>query len=560
MNQNNTEVFLKNIPPQITEHDIIDAIQLNLGADCIKESFVTQRHQIQNSGKSLKITFQTPVQASELELIPPGPGNLIVSGRPLNNFSSSEDVYKVFSLFGKLSNALLKNIKSQEKIIFLEFVNKESAKQAIADLNEKPLPPELIRRLKLQTMKKDAERPDAHYYLETDFIGGEEFNIEKVYQLDPSVTKDTLKVGYISDKQQQPHPTQTQSYEDNYQNEHKFLPILHIIGLTPIYDEAYLKEKIENITGEDTIQFVKIDNREKSDHSFRKARVTMKRREDGDKIIERQSELQALRVEWFVPPPDRNVGSGENSHQYSYAPPLFTTPPPQQRIRNAFIHQQQIQYPIQSSILQIIPSVNPPLPPNQITISVEQLNSGTWNQQQKFAQSHQINNDSSSSSSSIVYQEKQQRAVSLPPPQQRRHKVGSNTHSKQYSYIPPLFPTPPPQQRINNIFIHQQQIQYPIQSSILQIFPSVNPPLPPNQTSNQTVSSTISPIHSQDSVQYTQKQVQQQDDSVDQWQIRVNWEDDGPNEDILRQEFAPFKAVNVILDPMEPTDNKRSAI
>ncbi|KAA6403517.1 MAG: hypothetical protein EZS28_000963 [Streblomastix strix] len=352
MNQNNTEVFLKNIPPQITEHDIIDAIQLNLGADSIKESFVTQRRQIQNSVKSLKITFQTPVHAKkivdskqlkvkdslidvsycivlqdkhtdndtfklqpkapELELIPPGPGNLIVSGRPLNNFSSSEDVYKVFSLFGKLSNALLKVNKSSEKIIFLEFVNKESAKQAIADLNEKPLPPELIRRLKLQTVKKDAEGPDAHYYLETDFIGGEEFNIEKVYQQDPSVAKDTLKVGYISDKQQQPPPTQIQSYEEKYQNGHKFLPTLHILGLTPLCDEAYLKEKIENITGEDTIQFVKIDNREKGDLSFGKACVTMKRREDGDKIIERQSELQPLRVEWFIPPTDRNVGSGEN--------------------------------------------------------------------------------------------------------------------------------------------------------------------------------------------------------------------------------------------------------
>ncbi|KAA6379159.1 MAG: hypothetical protein EZS28_025316 [Streblomastix strix] len=146
-------------------------------------------------------------------------------------------------------------------------------------------------------------------------------------------------------------------------------------------------------------------------------------------------------------------------------------------------------------------------------------------------------------------QEKQQRAVSLPPPQPRRHNVGSNTHSKQFSYAPPLFPTPPPQQRISNISILQQQIQYPIQSSILQIFPSVNPPLPPNKADND-----------REKDKSTQLQVQQSDYSVDQWQIRVNWEDDGPNEDILRQEFAPFKTVNVILDLMELTDTKRSAI
>ncbi|KAA6311239.1 MAG: hypothetical protein EZS28_056164, partial [Streblomastix strix] len=178
-------------------------------------------------------TSKLQPKAPAKDLILHESGNLIVSGRPLNNFSSSEDVYKVFSLFGKLSNAVLKSSKSSDKIVFLEFVNKESARQAISDLNDKPLPPEFIRRLKLQTVKKDAEGPDAHYYLDTDFIGGEEFNIEKIYQQDPSLAKDTLKVGYISVKQQQSHPTQTQPYEVTNQNGHKFYTTLHILGLTP---------------------------------------------------------------------------------------------------------------------------------------------------------------------------------------------------------------------------------------------------------------------------------------------------------------------------------------
>ncbi|KAA6388878.1 MAG: hypothetical protein EZS28_015598, partial [Streblomastix strix] len=218
LNKNNSEVFLKNIPTQVTERNIIEAIQSKLGADSIIKLFVTQRRQLQNQAKSLKITLKTSDLAKKIvdqkhlkvkdslievsyyanlrdkksnkqssqtgpkenkqNLIPPGPGNLIVSGRPLNNFSTSEDAYKVFSLFGKLSNATLKNSKSSEKIVFLEFVNKESARQAISDLNDKPLPPEFIRRLKLQTVKKDAEGPDTHYYQDTDFIGGEEFNIE----------------------------------------------------------------------------------------------------------------------------------------------------------------------------------------------------------------------------------------------------------------------------------------------------------------------------------------------------------------------------------------------
>ncbi|KAA6403903.1 MAG: hypothetical protein EZS28_000573 [Streblomastix strix] len=364
---NSREIFLKSIPPQVSERDVVEAINLKIGTGSISGSFVTQRRQIGNTVKSLKITLKNPELAKKIvdekslqvkdslievsyyvdlrekhadndtskpqtkapsqDLILPGPGNLIVSGRPLNNFLASEDVYKVFSQFGKLSNAVLKNSKSSEKIVFLEFVNKESARQAISDLNDKPLPSEFIRRLKLQTVKKDAEGPDAHYYQDTDFIGGEEFNIEKIYQQDPSLAKDTLKVGYISDKQQQPHsyprtsartntqppPTQTQPYEDTNQNGQKFLPTLHILGLTPLYDEAYLKEKIENIAGKDSVQFVRIDNRNKNEHYFRKARVAMKRREDGNHVIERQYELQPLKVEWFVPPPDRNAQFSDNS-------------------------------------------------------------------------------------------------------------------------------------------------------------------------------------------------------------------------------------------------------
>ncbi|KAA6357077.1 MAG: hypothetical protein EZS28_047395, partial [Streblomastix strix] len=183
-----------------------------------------------------------------------------------------------------------------------------------SDLNDKPLPPEFIRRLKLQTVKKDAEGPDAHYYLETDFIGGEEFNIEKIYQQDPSLAKDTLKVSYISDKKQQSHPTQTQPYEDTNQNGHKFYHTLHVLGVTALYDEQYLKEKIENIAGKDSVQFVRIDNRNKNENSFRKARVAMKRREDGNHVIERQYELKPLKVEWFIPPPDRNSGFDDNTN------------------------------------------------------------------------------------------------------------------------------------------------------------------------------------------------------------------------------------------------------
>ncbi|KAA6362679.1 MAG: hypothetical protein EZS28_041794, partial [Streblomastix strix] len=348
------EIFLKSIPPQVSEHDIIEAINLKIGTDSISESFVVQRRQFGNTIKSLKITLKNPEFAKKIvdekslqvkdslievsyfvdlrekhadndtskpqpkapsqDLILPGPGNLIVSGRPLNNFSISEDVYKVFSLFGKLSNAVLKVSKSSEKIVFLEYVNKESARQAISDLNDKPLPPEFIRRLKLQTVKNEAEGPDNHYYLETDFIGGEEFNIERIYQYDPSLAKDTLKVGYISDKKQQSHPTQTQPYEDTNQNGHKFYPTLTILQLTPLYDEQYLKEKIENIAGKDTVQFVRILNRNKNEHSFRKARVAMKKKEFGDRVIERQNELQPLKVEWFIPPPDRNSGFNDNTN------------------------------------------------------------------------------------------------------------------------------------------------------------------------------------------------------------------------------------------------------
>ncbi|KAA6380219.1 MAG: hypothetical protein EZS28_024254 [Streblomastix strix] len=351
---NSREIFLKSIPPQVSEHDIIEAINLKIGTDSISESFVVQRRQFVNTIKSLKITLKNPEfakkivdekslqvkdslievsyfvdlqekhadndtsktqpKASGQELIPPGPGNLIVSGRPLNNFSTSEDVYKVFSLFGKLSNAVLKVSKSSEKIVFLEFVNKESARQAISDLNDKPLPPELIRRLKLQTVKNEAEEPDDHYYQDTDFIGGEDFNIERIYQQDPSLAKDTLKVGYISDKKQQSHPTQTQSYEDTNQNGHKFYHTLHVLGVTALYDEQYLKEKIENIAGKDTVQFVRILNRNKNEHSFRKARVAMKKKEFGDRVIERQNELQPLKVEWFIPSPDRNSGFNDNTN------------------------------------------------------------------------------------------------------------------------------------------------------------------------------------------------------------------------------------------------------
>ncbi|KAA6349819.1 MAG: hypothetical protein EZS28_051918 [Streblomastix strix] len=117
---NSREKLLKSIPPQVSERDVVEAINLKIGTGSISGSFVMQTRQIGNTVKSLKITLKNPELAKKIvdekslqvkdslievsyyvdlqerradndtskpqpkapsqDLIPPGPGNLIVSG------------------------------------------------------------------------------------------------------------------------------------------------------------------------------------------------------------------------------------------------------------------------------------------------------------------------------------------------------------------------------------------------------------------------------------------------------------------------------------------------
>ncbi|KAA6383668.1 MAG: hypothetical protein EZS28_020805, partial [Streblomastix strix] len=86
-----------------------------------------------------------------------------------------------------------------------------------------------------------------------------------------------------------------------------------LFSFGPVYDEAYLKEKIENVAGKDTVQFVRIDKYELGKNSICMARVAMKKKEFGEIVIEREFELKPLKVEWYIPHPDRNAEFGDNS-------------------------------------------------------------------------------------------------------------------------------------------------------------------------------------------------------------------------------------------------------
>ncbi|KAA6388507.1 MAG: hypothetical protein EZS28_015966 [Streblomastix strix] len=215
------------------------------------------------------------------EIIKPGPKSLIISGKSLLHFSGSEDVNKVFSMYGKLSKVTLKLDKSRENIIFLEFTELGSAERVISELNGKPLTESAIRRLVWPVELKDTKEPQIYCYKDSDFVGAEELDLKDIYQNMPFLKSERLRVSFIAERQ--------------------FLPTLFIKGLNQYHTEDRIKNMIEEMVGMGTVSFVKIDQSNYGKKIFRAARVAMKNKKDGDIVIERGEELEPLTVDWYIP-------------------------------------------------------------------------------------------------------------------------------------------------------------------------------------------------------------------------------------------------------------------
>ncbi|KAA6380121.1 MAG: hypothetical protein EZS28_024354 [Streblomastix strix] len=184
-------------------------------------------------------------------------------------------------MYGKLNKVALKQDKSRENIIFLEFTELGSAERVISELNGKPLTESAIRRLVWPVELKDAKEPQIYCYKDSDFVGAEELDLSDIYQNMPFLKSERLRVSFIAEKQ--------------------FLPTLFIKGLNQYHTEDQIKNMIEEMVGIGTVSFVKIDQSNYGRKIFRAARVAMKNKKYGDIVIERGEELEPLTVGWYIP-------------------------------------------------------------------------------------------------------------------------------------------------------------------------------------------------------------------------------------------------------------------